>query len=170
MKKQRPTIPVCEWKLAIHLEATRDIQNQEGTPAHGCECEWCVIWKSCYEEILPEELRSQLSRVGIKLENPTDLYQYDSKENGASIRVVYHAVGKILSGPNQWKQNEIGEILMYQEIREEPYLSLVVFPQNQSFDPAPTLKDDTTGDLIRIDFRLTMPSTYNRARGAKQNA
>ena len=170
MKKQRPTIPVSEWKLATHLEATRDIQNQEGTPAHGCECEWCLNWKSCYKELLPKELQDQLLRVGIQLENPTDLYQYDSNKNGSSIRVVYHAVGKVLSGPNQWQNNEMDKMLMYQKIREEPYLSLVVFPQSQSFDPSPVLKDGAAGDLIRIDFRLNVSSSYFNASKATQNA
>ncbi len=170
MKKQRPTIPVSEWKLATHLEATRDIQNQEGTPAHGCDCEWCLNWKSCYKELLPKELQEQLLRVGIQLENPTDLYQFESNENGSSIRVVYHAVGKILSGPNQWQNNEIGKILMYQTIREEPYLSLVVFPQSQSFDASPELKDKNAGVLIRIDFRLNVPSSNVSANKVSKNA
>ena len=171
MKKQRPTIPISEWKIAAHLEATRNIQNQEGTPAHGCECEWCLNWKSCYKELLPVELQEQLLRIGLQLGNPTDLYQFDSNEHSSSIRVVYHAIGKILSGPpNQWQNNEVGKMLMYQTIREEPYLSLVVFPQSQSFDPSPVLKDKAAGDLIRIDFRLSVPSSYIKTNKVSKNA
>ena len=170
MKKQRPTIPVSEWKLATHLEATRDLQNQEGTPAHGCECEWCLNWKSVYKELLPKELQEQLLRVGIQLENPTDLYKFESNENGSAIRVVYHAVGKILSGPNQWQNHEIGKTLMYQTIREEPCLSLVVFPQSQSFDASPVFEDKEAGDLIRIDFRINVPSSYVSASKVAKNA
>ena len=163
MKKQRPTIPISEWKLAINLETTRDIQNQEGTPAHGCECEWCLAWKAVYKELLPEALQEQLLRVGIELENPTDLYQFEKNENSSAVRVVYHAVGKILSGPNQWKYNELGKVLMYQTIRENPYLSLIVFPQSHSFDASPELRDEKSGELIRIDFRLNIPSSYINA-------
>lgn len=170
MKKQRPTIPVSEWKLAIHRDATRDIQNQEGTPAHGCECEWCLNWKTCFKKLLPKELQEQLLRVGIELENPTDLYQFDINQNNSFIRVVYHAVGKILSGPNQWQNNEMGNMLMYQTIREEPYLSLVVFPQRQSIDASPALKDKKSGDLIRIDFRLNVPPRYVSASKSAKNA
>ncbi len=159
MKKQRSTLSVAAWKLSTHIEATRDIQNQEGTPAYGCECEWCMYWKSVYEELLPEEIQEQLLRVGIQIENPTDLYQFRINKNSSAIRVVYHAVGKILSGSNQSQKSEVGKILTYQTIRDEPYLSLAVFPQSQSFDASPELKDKMAGDLIRIDFRLDVPSS-----------
>jgi hypothetical protein len=167
MKKQRPTIPISEWKVATHLAATRDIQNQKGVPAYGCDCEWCINWKHCLSEILPKELQEQLTRIGVELEHPTDLYKYDTKENGSSIRVVYHAVGKILNGPNQWTSNDMGEMLMYRTVRDEPYLSLVVFPQSQSSDEAPILKDSSAGELVRIDFRLVIPNEVIRSNVPK---
>lgn len=158
MKKQRPTIPIAEWKLATHLEATREIQNQKGVPAYGCDCEWCFSWKHCLKLVLPEELQEQLARVGVELDHPTDLYKFESDESGYSIRVVYHAVGKILEGPSQWKSTEIGEMLMYSTIREQPYLALVVFPQRLSKDQAPVLNNKSAGELIRIDLRLVIPN------------
>ncbi|ALQ10102.1 hypothetical protein WNY97_17070 [Pseudoalteromonas fuliginea] len=158
MKKQRPTIPISEWKLATHLEATREIQNQKGLPAHDCNCEWCFIWKCGFTELLPKDLREQLTRIGIEIRHPTDLYKFGDTDNGSSIRVVFHAIGKILSGPNQWTANEMGETLMYHTVRKEPFLSLVVFPQCKSFDEAPTLKNTAAGDLVRIDIRLEIPT------------
>jgi hypothetical protein len=158
MKKQRPTIPISEWKLATHLEATREIQNQKGVPAHDCSCEWCCIWERGFTGLLPTELREQLTRVGIELKHPTDLYKYGDTEQGSSVRVIFHAVGKILSGPNQWTTNEMGEMLMYHTVRKEPLLSLVVFPQSQSFDEAPILKNTEAGELVRIDIRLEIPT------------
>lgn len=162
MKKQRPTIPISEWKVAVHLEATREIQNQKGMPAYGCECEWCVNWKHCLYDVLPKEMIEQLTRIGVQLEHPTELYKFDSTKNGSSIRVVFHAVGKILSGPNQWTANEMGEMLMYRPIRKQPYLSLVVFPQSQYFGDAPVLKNSLAGDLLRIDFRLEIQDEVTR--------
>ncbi|HAS8156417.1 hypothetical protein [Vibrio vulnificus] len=158
MKKQRPTIPIAEWKLATHLEATREIQNQKGVPAYGCDCEWCFKWKRSLTVLLPKDLQEQLTRAGVELAHPTDLYKFDSDKSGACIRVVYHAVGKILEGPNQWTSTSTGEILMYSTIREQPYLSLVVFPQSQSYDKCPVLKNTSSGDLVRIDFRLVIPN------------
>ena len=108
---------------------------------------------------MAEELQHELKRIGIELEHPTDLYKYEEKDNGSYLRIVYHAVGKILSGPNQWKEHPgLGETLMYHTVRKSPFASVVVFPQNQSFDAAPVLKDESAGDLIRIDFRLFVPS------------
>lgn len=163
MKKQRPTIPIAEWKLATHLEATREIQNQKGVPAYDCDCEWCFKWKHCFETVLPEELQEQLTRVGVELDHPTDLYKYESDEHGACVRVVFHAVGKILEGPNQWKSTDMGEMLMYSIIRENPYLSLVVFPQSQSHDESPVLKNTSAGELVRIDLRLVISNEVIRS-------
>ena len=158
MKTQRPTIPIAEWKVATHLEAKREIQNQKGVPAYCCDCEWSFNWKHSLKVVLPEELQLQLARVGVELDHPTDLYQIERDESGSSIRVVYHAVGKIVEGPSQWKSTDIGEMLMYSTIRRQPYLSLVVFPQNQSKDQAPVLNNKSAGELIRIDLRLVIPN------------
>ncbi|QYK14925.1 hypothetical protein K0I63_09810 [Shewanella rhizosphaerae] len=51
---------------------------------------------------------------------------------------------------------------MYKEVRDTPYASIVVFPQSQSHDHAPSYKDSSAGDLIRLDLRLLMPSQYCR--------
>ena len=155
MKKQRPTIPISEWRVSIHLEETRNIQNQPGTPAHACDCEWCKKWKVCCEEVMPEEIKKELLRVGIELKHPTDLYKYQDNEHGNYLRVVYHAVGKILGGPNQWRDGlGQGKALTYHTIRENPFVSLVVFPQSQSFDESPIFENKAEGDLLRVDFRL----------------
>lgn len=158
MKKHRPTIPLFEWKLAIDLESTREIQNQKGKLPDACDCEWCHKWKHCFVDILPEGLQEQLARIGVVLDKPTDLYKFKDNESGVSIRVVYHAVGNVLSGPNQWESTDIGEMLMYRIIRDEPYLSLVVLPQNQALGKAPTLRDSSAGKLICIDFRFEIPN------------
>lgn len=157
MKRQRPTIRIWEWKLAINLEATRKVQNQEGVPAYNCDCEWCSNWRRHLEELLPKELKEQLLRVGIELEHPTDVYQFDRHEKSSSIRVTYHAVGKILEGPNQWAEGSIGTMLMYYPVRKEPRLSLVILPERHSFEHAPVLKDSSAGELIHIDMRLEVP-------------
>lgn len=163
MKKQRPTIPISEWKISVHLAATREIQNQKGMPAYACECEWCANWKQCLFDVLPKEIIEQLARIGVQLEHPTDLYEFDSSKNGTSIRVVYHAVGKILSGPNQWVNNDMGKMLMYHSISKQPYLSLVVLPQSQYFGQAPALTNSAAGDLLRIDFRLEIQDELIRS-------
>ena len=160
MKKQRPTISISEWKLAVHLEATSKVQRDPLNPAFQCGCVECIGWLSCYEEILPVEVIRELKRVGIDLEYPTDLYKYKKSEAGSFIRVVYHVVGKILEGPNQWIDGRDGRSLCYQTMNETPFLSIVVFPQKQSFDHSPEFKPGLDGELIRIDLRLLLPSKY----------
>lgn len=157
MKKQRPTIPIAEWKVATHLQATREIQNQPGVSAYNCDCEWCVAWQQCFRQVLPKALQLQLTRVGVKLSHPTDLYLFDKDTENASLRVVYHAVGKILEGPNVWKSCEEMDMLMYSILSEQPYVSMVVIPQCQTHGTAPVLPSNSDGELIRIDFRLQIP-------------
>lgn len=158
MKRQRPTIPLANWKLAVDIEATRGIQNQKGVPAFECSCEWCSKWKHCYKKLLPIELQTQLERVGIQLEHPTDLYKYENSASGVGIRVTFHAVGRILEGSNQFRDTEFGEALQYSTIRTDPYISLVVLPQEKSHEASPTLQGSTESELICIDFRLGIPS------------
>lgn len=159
-KNLRPTIPLSEWRIATHLEATKGIQNQPDTPAYMCQCEYCSIWAESSEDILPTELNGQLQRLGINPTKPTDLYSYDSSAEGTSIRVVYHVVGKILSGPASWSEHpEMGTMLQYKELRNSPYLSLVVLPQKDSVDQSsPVLNSTGHGDLIRLDLRLDIPA------------
>ena len=164
-KNLRPTIPVSEWRIATHLDATKGIQNQVGTPAYNCECKWCRIWSECNSEILPAELKSQLQRFGIEPTNPTDLYSFNTSPDSASIRIVYHVVGKVLSGPSSWSEHpEIGALLQYKELRKSPYLSMVVFPQKDSVDQSsPEYQNTGNGELIRLDFRLNIPSIVAKA-------
>lgn len=156
MKLQRPTIPIAIWKLATDLQATRAIQNQQGTPAYNCNCQWCIHWRNRYESVLPTQLQQQLLRIGINLNHPTDLYKMNNDKNSTSIRVVFHAVGKILEGANPWCQNDSNQTLMYVPIQKQPYVSLVVLPQNQYHGAAPILKDQPSSQLIRIDLRLEL--------------
>lgn len=171
MKKQRPTIPISEWRFATNLEATRNIQNQSSNPSYECECEFCQNWKGCFTNIPPGEIQQELKRIGIEIEHPTDLYQFEENREGSSLRVIYHAVGKMLSGPNQWKKDSSsGEVLMYHTVSDDPYVSIVVFLQKQSLDASPVLKDESEGELIRIDFKLCMPNSYINVNKEAENA
>ena len=157
MKKRRPTIPIGEWKLAVHLEATRKIQNQKGIPANDCDCDLCTGWKNSLDQVFPDDIIKNLTRIGIEPKCPTDFNKYGENETGESLRVIYHAVGKILSGPNQFRTDDLGGSLIYHPVRIEPRLSLVVIPQKQSYVYAPIIDDASAGMLICIDFRLVMP-------------
>ena len=102
---------------------------------------------------------SNINNVRLRQSNMNGPRHYQPQTRYVTAyRVVFHAVGKILSGPNQWKNNEMGEMLLYHTVRGKPYLSVVVFPQSQSLDEAPTFKDQKAGDLVRIDLRLRMPN------------
>ena len=158
MKKQRPTIPLFEWKLAVDLEATRSIQNQEGTPAYQCDCYWCSKWKDIAKDLLPENTLNQLIRIGIDIDHPTELYEFREAEGYNSLCVVYHSVGEILSGPAPWKQDSnLGNVMMYKTVREKPFTSLLIYPQKQLSDPVPRF-EGKEGELVRIDFRLDVPA------------
>ncbi|WP_330961043.1 hypothetical protein [Photobacterium sp. 53610] len=167
MKKLRPTIPVAEWKLAIHLQATLNLQNQPGVPADGCLCAWCARWKACWRQVLPENLQAQLNRAGVDLTHPTDVYAFGADENEPSIRVIYHAVGKVLDGPNPWQRTETGKRFMYRTLRQEPHVAFLVYPQRQSDIQAPVLKDRSAGELICFDFRLALPNQVSQAPTAR---
>jgi len=154
-----PTILVAEWKIAVNLAATQSIQNQPGVPAYNCQCEWCKNWAASASSVLPDELQSQLERLGMKISSPNDLYAYQEAENGAYCRVIFHIVGKILSGPEVWREdNVLGEMLVYRELLSTSYLSLAIYPPHLKGGPSPIFNDRDAGKLLQIDFRLFVPN------------
>lgn len=154
----RPTIPLSHWKLAVNLAETRSIQQHPDMPATNCNCAYCLNWRQVYPEVLPAELIGQLRRVGVTLESPSDSYGSQLGNGRASFRVMYHAVGKVLSGPNGWLEGKGATGLRnYVTLQETPYfLSLVVQPQDQFFDVAPEPRE-VSGKLLQIDFRMEVP-------------
>jgi hypothetical protein len=157
MKKRRPTIPLFLWKLAVNTESTKQIQNHSSSPAHNCECEWCLLWRNQVEELLPDTIKEQLLRIGIDLNRPSELYKFGQDIDHYSMRVIYHLVGKVLSGPIQRIDKDGDKFLTYQTVRKVPYFSLNVIPENQSLEYCPKLNDSSAGDVIIVDFRLDVP-------------
>jgi hypothetical protein len=157
----RPTIPIVHWKIAVDLEETRRIQRNPGMLATNCECNSCRNWRLVWDEVLPEKIIHQLSRIGIAAKFPSDSYGYGEQDGVESFRVWFHAIGKILSGPNGWIESNIsGETILarnYVVVRDDPLLSLVIQPCQEFVDPPPKLDGVDLKDLIQIDFRLITP-------------
>jgi len=157
MKKRRPTISLGDWMLAVDLETSRKIQNQKEMPANECDCDECRHLKLALDQVFPKDIKEQLIGIGINPMNPTDFIKYDVSEKEESVRVIYHVIGKILSGPNPYRVEKFGETLIYHPVRDQPRMSMVVVPQKQAYGYAPILDDDSAGMLICIDFRLVIP-------------
>ena len=159
-KLRRPTIPIADWRIAVHLDATRAIQNQPGTPAYGCDCEWCTSWPLSYQNILPKDLVDQFSRVGVDVRHPTDIYGSMNFELGSLVRATFHVVGKIIDGPVSWVGTKFGSMQTGQILREDPWLLLRVVPHRECrWDPAPKLEDPSAGDVLAVDMRLAVLKT-----------
>ena len=171
MSRQRPTLKLADWKIAIHLAATRSVQDHPSYPAHGCECGWCNEWSRLYSEVLPLDLVAQFNRIGILPEHPTDLYNYKSDSVADYLRVVFCFVGRIMSGPDAWVQDgEHGAIRKYYTLREEPVLSLVVHRHEELGYATPTNYDPKTGQFLLADFRLAIPFAISTASSQNKNA
>jgi hypothetical protein len=158
--RRRPTIPLAEWRIATHVGATRAIQRLAGMPATGCRCDDCARWAAVAADVLPASLQEQLHRLGIESEYPTDLYASEEKEDGAYYRVVYHAIGKVLSGPRAVHQ-DVGDVALswdYVELRPSPsWVGIVVLYEGELYGPVQWFKGSEDGKLIRIDVRLWVP-------------
>lgn len=156
--KRRPTIPFFEWRIAVHLERTREIQNQAGMPAYRCQCELCKTWKHSYLEIIPSEIIGELRRLGVQLDAPSELYGHPPNQGKRHVRAIYHVVGKILSGPESVVfHNGLDEHMQnYVTIREEPWFRVRVLDANESFEPSPSIENSNDGDVIALDFRFEM--------------
>jgi len=153
----RPTVAIGEWRVAVDLDEAGSIQNQPGTPAFGCSCAWCENWPQLWPRVFPADLVEQLRRLRIDLSHPSDLYGYSESPRGAECRVIYHTVGKILSGPNVWIEDpQLGKVFYYARLREAPELiTLAVVPARETRDDRPNFDGR---DLLQVDFRLFVPA------------
>jgi hypothetical protein len=152
----RPTIPLSAWRIAIDLDATRLIRRQSGHPADGCTCEDCTTWRSVASSVFPAELDEQLHRLGIKKEKPTDLYVSGRNERVWDFRVMFHVVGRILSGPAPWVEGiDQSRMHNYHVAQSEPtWIGLRVSTARDSFEYAPKLENAARSDVLCVDFRL----------------
>jgi hypothetical protein len=153
----RPTVAIGQWRIAVDLIAASSIQNRPGTPAFGCTCSWCESWSRVWPRVFPAALVEQLQRLRIDLSHPTDLYGYSEGADGAECRVIFHTVGKILSGPTVWvEDSEPGSVFCYTTLRAAPEsISLAVVPARQTWDDRPNFDGR---DVVQVDFRLFVPT------------
>ena len=150
---RRPTINFSEWKLSVDLKETKEVQNQHGLPAFGCDCIDCSSWRRNYKSNLPDGLLNSFNRMGIDLDNPSDCYGGND-----NLRVIFHLVGKIQSGPDSTIFNKkLNEYVMnYVPIRQQPWLSVMVLPARDSFQSRPKRMNGTDQGVVRIDMRLSL--------------
>ena len=157
---RRPTLPISEWRIATHLDATKSVQHQVGTPAYKCTCQWCENWRAVFSDVIPLELSTQLLRIGIKPDLPTDLYAYEQSPGFVSCRITYHVVGKLLSGPDVWLNGSKNpdRVLNYHQMCPQPnFVLLAIYPHRQGHCPGPALEDEAAGELLQVDLRIRLP-------------
>jgi hypothetical protein len=155
---RRPTINFSEWVFSVDLEGTREIQGQTGTPAYECNCDACRAWRYNYSDNLSEELAHSFERIGIDLSQPTECYGSQNESNSFDLRVLFHFIGKIRSGPDATTfDKRINDYIMnYVAIRKEPWLSIMVLPCRNSFEARPKRLDGSESDIVCIDMRLSL--------------
>ncbi|MFK7888876.1 MAG: hypothetical protein AB8G16_18620 [Gammaproteobacteria bacterium] len=143
---RRPTIPLYDWRIAVHLEGAQHVQRQDGMPAVGCDCDNCVWWREIYRDVLPEKLQQQLPRFGADLDRPSDVHPYGGSEGGLyDFRVQFHTVGKILSTAGSDEQ--------FVEIQNEPLrITMQVVRGHKLYFYTPDIPDASWGDVLCIEI------------------
>jgi len=143
----RPTIPLGPWRLAIDLAATRAVNALDVHPARGCTCEDCQRWAQLHATLLSPSLAEELRRIGIDPALPSDTYGTDS------IRVTYHCVGRILSGPPEFSSESEDAGRHYESLTEKPGEVALAVAYQASVAPAPPAWASTDlQPLIVIDL------------------
>jgi hypothetical protein len=120
----RPTIPLGPWRLAIDLEQSRALNALETAPTRSCACDDCAYWTAYGAATLPPALAEELRRLGVSVTQPSELYRICGKpvadlpvtdRRAASVRaetdtmrITYHAVGRIISGPAVFIEDKRG--------------------------------------------------------------
>ena len=160
----RPTIPVGPWRLAINLEETREISSGGFRPADSCTCIWCRNWGAAWQQTLPTALTTQLHRVCIDPARPSDLYPSTEAGSRFFLRVTFHCVGQVLSGPSLFRADpKLGRIRLYEVLAQDPYLSLSIAPESEIGGP-PSWAIEDPSDLLQVDLRLEVPWVLEEPR------
>lgn len=156
----RPTIPLADYRLAIDLEATRELCRADAGEAVGCRCVWCENWRGALSATVPAELLTQLRRIGVDPQAPSDLYAYERQERGHLVRVQFYVVGTVLSGPPASIELPLGDgsTVMgrrYASVPDAPsWIGLTVAPP---LGGRPRWAPAHDGLVLEVDFRLFVP-------------
>jgi hypothetical protein len=161
----RPTIPLAEWRLAIDVEATRALTAEAKFPARDCRCDDCARWAMRYRECLPSALLGELQRVGVDPAHPSDVSMLNDSAKW-TLRLTFHAVGRILSGPAAWaptSDRAAGRNYVQYSASRDP-LGLAV-GYLESFQTLPTWATAKGQPLIAIDLWLVLPGEWESVGG-----
>ena len=153
----RPTIPLAEWRLAIDLAATRAVNALDVMPARVCgDCVDCRLWMQEHAAALPARLAHELRRIGIDPARPSDLYRSEdaTEDRPVMMRVTYHAVGEILSGPTEFGSRHGRHYVPDPDARDRAYIAVAY----QSRIVMPEWTEGLPEPLLAIDLSLSMPS------------
>lgn len=153
----RPTIPLGPWRLAIELAATRAINARTTVLARNGHCARCLRWASVCANVLPDDIRAELRRIGIEPARPSDVYVLTEHEARTVFRARYHCVGQILSGPPAFhEQPGTGRGRRYAPIAgPDRGIGMAVAYQDQ-IGSRPTWAPPAMQPLIAIDLWLTV--------------
>lgn len=154
----RPTIPLADWKLAVNLQQTEAVQRSKDAPAFQCSCEQCSMWRRHLEQLLPAQVLGQLRRLKIDVRHPFDVYEYGRSDQGVQLRVIFTAVGKILSGPASSVAGPDGSGMNYVALCNDPFVGLRVVTGSDAHNVPSLPPVLEKNHLIEIDFRLHVPA------------
>ena len=153
----RPTIPLAEWRLAVDVGATRALTAEADFPTRDCRCDDCGRWAALYREAFPAELLEELQRVGVDPAHPSDVYTLHDDGVDRTLRLTFHVIGRILSGPADWapsgEQSAGRNYVPYSASRHQ--LGLAVW--YESLQSLPTWASEVSQPLIAIDLWLNLP-------------
>lgn len=164
----RPTIPIADWRLAVDLDATRELLATLPAPECGRRCASCRTWAAGHPTALPAALAGALARLGLAVAAPADLYasgHADPAHGTLPMRVTYYLVGRILAGPPTFVEDaRDGRVRRYSsvgsapapEVPHAPTLS-VAYARDVGERVGGELAD--AGRVIQVDLRLDVPST-----------
>ena len=158
MSLRRPTIALSQWKVAVDLEATQQLQELDSTPAYKCGCRACSLWKHKYIATIPPDLQVQVKRLQIRLNKPSELYSYGDSDQGEDIRAIFHLSGRIIEGPPRHQITEFGQQTNYITIQDVPFVACSIMPIKDSLLDSSYLPLSNIDNIMSIDIRAHFPN------------
>jgi len=98
-------IKLLEWTLEIDKNATREIYKSLAIPTKNCDCSYCRNFAAAGGSLEPD-LVQILDALSIDPSKPAEVYEINKCDDGTYFYGGwYHAVGKIISGRDGFKNN-----------------------------------------------------------------
>jgi len=94
------------WELEVDVESTQRAHAETYSSAERCGCAYCRNFVAVRDKTLPRKFIDILEQLGVNYRKDSEIYETHKRADGThGYGGWYHAVGTVLSGPNEHSES-----------------------------------------------------------------